>query len=167
LENQTYLQLLKNAFHFLFENYSYSIVHHVAEDPFWNAQTYLQSNDFIIQIVNDWCQISLDLKPYNPSKPLKKQLNDFNDFILILKLLEVPEEKELTLLYEKILSEMFCEDSEWCNVIEKERGVIQMNVLANIFEKYYEQIREIFGKEKKAITKTKLALLQKRSVTEL
>ena len=74
MENQTYLQLLKNAFQFLFEKYNFKIVHHVAADPFWNAQTYLQSDQLLLQIVNDWCQISLDIKTFDSKKPIKNPI---------------------------------------------------------------------------------------------
>ena len=109
MENQTYLQLLKDAFQFLFEEYNYKVVHHVAVEPFWNAQTYLRSDDLVLQIVNDWCQISLDLRPYDTNIPLKKQFSDFYDFTLVLELLEIPELQDLEDLYVKVLDEMFCE----------------------------------------------------------
>lgn len=161
MENQTYLQLLKNAFHILFEKYNYKIVHHVASDPFWNAQTFLQSDQLLLQIVNDWCQISLDLKSYDTNKPLKKQFNDFYDFGLVLEFLEIPEKKDLEALYEKVLTDMFSEDSEWYNVVEKESGVIQMNLIAEIFERNYEKILDIFTVESIFETKTKLASIRK------
>lgn len=161
MENQTYLQLLKDAFQFLFEEYNYKVVQHVAADPFWNAQTYLQSDELILQIVNDWSQISLDIRPYNPNVPVKKQFVDFYDFIIILELLEIPELKDLEELYTKILNEMFCDDSEWCNMVEKERGIIQMKLIADIFHKYYDQIMAIFSEEQFSQIKAKLASLRK------
>ena len=56
---------------------------------------------------------------------------------------------------------MFCEDSEWCNVIEKESGVIQMNLIAEIFEKNYEDILNLFTVESISEIKTKLAFFKK------
>ncbi len=160
MENQTYLQLVKDAFQFLFDKYNYTVAHHVAIDPFWNAQTYLQSDNLLLQIVNDWCLITLDLKPFDAQKPLKKQFNDFFDIRLILALLEVPEVKDLEKMYEKVLTEIFCEDSEWYNMVEKERGMVQMHLIAKIFEKYYEQILEIFSEEYLSDTIKKLQHLK-------
>jgi hypothetical protein len=161
LENQTYIQLLKDAFQFLFEKYNFTVAQHVAVDPFWNAQTYLKSDGLLLQVINDWCLISLDLKPFDTKKPLKKQFNDFYDLRLILTLLGVPELKDLENMYEKVLTEIFCEDSEWCNMIEKERGVVQMHLIAEILEKYYEQILDIFSEENLIETTKKLTHLKK------
>lgn len=167
MENHTYMQLLKEAFEFLFEDYNYQVAHHIAANAFWNAQTFLQSKDLIIEIVNDWCQISLYLKPYDPRTVLKKQLNNSYDFLLILSLLAVPEKKELDDFYKKNLSETFSDDSGWCNIVEKESGITQLELLANILEKYYGQIIELFSEEQIADTKTKLTQLKKAQAKNL
>lgn len=167
MENQTYLQLLKNAFQFLIDEFNFKVAHHVAVDPFWNAQTYMYSDDLVLQIVNDWCQISLEIRPYNPNMPLKKQFSDFFDFTLILELLEIPELEDLRECYAKVLEEMFCEDSEWCNIVEKERGVLQMKLIADIFKKYYDQILEIFSEEQISETISRFALLKETKAQNL
>lgn len=159
---RTYLQILKDSFQFLFEKQKCSVVHHVAADPFMNAQTYLQNEDLIFQVMNDWCQISLDIKPYDSQKPLKKQLNEFHSFNLVLTHLEIPEKKELDELYKKVLDSMFCDDSDWCNMVEEDKGAIQMELIAKILDKYYDQIQSIFTKDLYHETKIQLANLKKQ-----
>ena len=148
MSTSTYLEMLKQSFDFLFTRYGYQISKHVDDESFANQYTLLESEQLVLAIIKDRGIISLDIRESDGRKiPKEGHYRFFYDFLVILKALNAPEEKELRLL----------------RVDDK----TQLNVIAKTLESHYLRILKMFNPDRIARTKQELRRLEKERTDEV